>query len=81
MAQQVKEPAVFTAAAQVTDVAQVQSLACELLHAAGMATKYIYILGSAAFLEQWDTGLTHSLAQWVKDLVLPQLRHKLQLEL
>ena len=43
MAQQVKEPAVFTAAAQVTDVAQVQSLAWELLHAAGMATKYIYI--------------------------------------
>ena len=36
-------------------------------------------VGSVASLERWDTGLIPSPAQWVKDLVLPQLQHRSQL--
>ena len=31
-------------------------------------------VGSEVSWERWVTGLIPSLAQWVKDLVLPQLR-------
>ena len=36
-------------------------------------------LGSEVSWEQWDTGSIPGLAQWVKDLVLLQLRSKLPL--
>ena len=32
-------------------------------------------MGSAVSLECWDTGSIPSLAQWVKDLALPQLTY------
>ena len=32
-------------------------------------------------LERWDADLIPGPAQWVKDLVLPQLQHTLQLRL
>ena len=34
-----------------------------------------------ALLEHWDTGWTPGPAQWVKDLALPQLPLRLQLQL
>ena len=36
-------------------------------------------MGLAASLEGWDTGSIPSLAEWVKNLTLPQLRHRSQL--
>ena len=38
-------------------------------------------MGLAASLECWDEGLIPSLAQWVKELVLLWLWHRLQLQL
>lgn len=34
---------------------------------------------SETSLHHWDAGWTPHLAQWVKDPVLPQLQHRLQL--
>ena len=38
-------------------------------------------MGLAASLEHWDTGPSPGWAQSVKDLALPQLWHRLQLQL
>ena len=37
------------------------------------------LMGLAASLERWAAGSSPGLAQWVKDLALPQLGHRLQL--
>ena len=38
-------------------------------------------MGLVAALECWDIGSVPGLAQWVKDLVLPQLQQRSQLQL